>query len=88
MMSTDPATALLIVFVVCVVLIIAVMVTKEASDPLGPLMDAADLGHKEFSAYVKRELAKAQAGAANADPWATELVDRYEQKHTGEHHGR
>ena len=55
----------------------------DAGNPLKPLVEAdeaEDRVGREFTAYVARELRKAEAGAANAAPWARELLAEWKKR--------
>lgn len=65
------AGALLLIGILIVALIIGLMLYREVK----PATDAEQF----MQSYVKREIYKAQHGAANAEQWAVDLVNKTER---------
>lgn len=78
-MSPQLAYAILSVLIVGAVLSILWMLSSDTRTP-DPILSAFSASDKDFRAYVRHELAKAQAGAVNAETWAVELLQQWERK--------
>lgn len=72
-------TAFALLFFGLLILVIGLGVSL-AGDPLEPLAGSREAEEDDFCKYVARELRKAEAGAANAEQWAKDLVAHWSRR--------